>query len=916
MGRGTVRYGFAVLVLASVGLLSACGGGGGGGGSAYTPPVPLTYSGDTAPAAASAANVQAFGPGTLAGVNDMRGLVAGVPTQAVRGHYDRTEAGPAGGSVRVVGTIAKDGTGSLRETYAAYASTVSGGATITLDGTVLIDYETPAATRPTKLGFTFQNLAVTEPASAITFTGTIEEILTPDSVTGFQDTALEGDLLLSDRASGSQVWLHPLDAVQVPPGSATVASAEVPRTVSGRVYVSSQGYMDVGSVRPLLYYQDGEIPSAGGPLVLTSTGPAIDVRPLNATYSLVGLDRSGDGRIDAGNLFDWSRLGYRVDQDLAPGPVADVHTAVDSTADLPPFHLDAAFSRERGDGLLSYHWTLVLAPPGSTAVVQHAEEARAELDPDVAGNYLVRLTVSDAAGDVDAQAVRMTALNGGSSGATGFVDAGPDETAAVGQQIVLGDSMSSLPDGFPVGQPTWTLHPPPGSQATLQHPDSPAPTFTPDVPGIYRVSVSTAAGGATRLVSVDTPPHFDFVPFSTGPILPLGVDLFHVGDLNGDGRPDIVMTDPYSEIFVAYNRGGGHFSAPAELTATLPSGIAIGDLNGDGRNDLALTQNRLGTAKVFFQGPGGTLDSGRIWHCASCYFDMGSHPSIAHLFGQSWNSLWTNGGASAALELGFDLDGNGQSTPQYGFNFAGSANMTIGDYELGDLDGDGIEDLLFSAQDLTGGPYQLAVSLGQSGRTFAAPAFYPALTGPRALLDLNGDGRDDVLIYHPTGTPQLEVHYANPDGSLSAGVDYPLGPLNPFMRNNRFWTARLPGIAHRVPVTGVSAYTGRFTESYLTWFGVLPDGSLGAQSFYPLASASPELAADMESADIDGDGRPDLVMGDGSSNLDVLFGSPWPARAASPGSTAGPRAASRSGSLLSLEAAIGIGRGHDLLARP
>jgi FG-GAP-like repeat len=73
-----------------------------------------------------------------------------------------------------------------------------------------------------------------------------------------------------------------------------------------------------------------------------------------------------------------------------------------------------------------------------------------------------------------------------------------------------------------------------------------------------------------------------------------------VADLNGDGRPDLAYYGDPRELIVLYNQGSNTWSAPkrwpiddGQLSA---NGLCTGDLNGDGRTDLVL----LGENCVYF----------------------------------------------------------------------------------------------------------------------------------------------------------------------------------------------------------------------------------------------------------------------------------------------------------------------------
>jgi uncharacterized protein (TIGR03437 family) len=99
--------------------------------------------------------------------------------------------------------------------------------------------------------------------------------------------------------------------------------------------------------------------------------------------------------------------------------------------------------------------------------------------------------------------------------------------------------------------------------------------------------------------------------FGTPVSIPAGVTPTSVSaaDINGDGMPDIVFADSGSNgaggaVYVALNRGGGVFQAPVSVfTGSFPA-VGIGDINGDGKPDLVATSNVNGGTAVVNWLPG------------------------------------------------------------------------------------------------------------------------------------------------------------------------------------------------------------------------------------------------------------------------------------------------------------------------
>jgi VCBS repeat protein len=68
-----------------------------------------------------------------------------------------------------------------------------------------------------------------------------------------------------------------------------------------------------------------------------------------------------------------------------------------------------------------------------------------------------------------------------------------------------------------------------------------------------------------------------------------------IGDLNGDGRPDLAVANFFSSTTsVLLGNGDGTFGPKSDSgTGRSPASVAIGDLNGDGRPDLAVATSFL-----------------------------------------------------------------------------------------------------------------------------------------------------------------------------------------------------------------------------------------------------------------------------------------------------------------------------------
>jgi hypothetical protein len=331
-------------------------------------------------------------------------------------------------------------------------------------------------------------------------------------------------------------------------------------------------------------------------------------------------------------------------------------------------------------------------------------------------------------------------------------------------------------------------------------------------------------------------------------------------DFTGAGFPDIVALSsilppqaPNSSNLKTYiATAAGVYAAPT-LTAdgNNPLYLASADINGDGFMDVVSASSDDGVLAVFFNDKAspGTFNTPLVLTSPGA-----SQVAIADMNGDGMPDL-ISADYNVSLFIQTSPGTFAAPIPLY----SGGANWVA----VGDLNGDGAPDVALT----DAASVKVLMHTGAASATaYAAPVtvFTPTTNynvqgvSIIAIADVNGDGLNDLVITDPgpTGgaapTVNVLLQDASNHGSFLAPVSYPIAALD---LPQSIVLKDLQGSGKLDIVIG-----GQQNVTVLLHDPANP-GKFLAASIYPAAGAN-EIAI----ADINGDGKPDIVVSNGVTN--------------------------------------------------
>jgi hypothetical protein len=296
------------------------------------------------------------------------------------------------------------------------------------------------------------------------------------------------------------------------------------------------------------------------------------------------------------------------------------------------------------------------------------------------------------------------------------------------------------------------------------------------------------------------------------------LDSFGLGDVTGDGIPDLVyLPSGFSGpggipgYFLATGKGDGTFNTPTYIAApgftsggqpdqgeTL-GGLFVADVNSDGKADLIYgyldnnyqTGNFADGIAVQLSNGDGTFQAPKVIQIyAGTSPVSGSTPQVVQmghtrpggpldLF--ALQQANTNGVVSETVEL-FPGNGDGTFGPATTPKVADdpgtpSFGSALGQIALADMNGDGKPDLITLGTTTDGSTPELAISLGNGDGTFQPPTILKFASGSSlgfglAAADFNGDGKMDIAVTGFNPPVDTGIFLGNGDGTVQSFSPY------------------------------------------------------------------------------------------------------------------------------------------------
>jgi endonuclease/exonuclease/phosphatase family metal-dependent hydrolase len=307
---------------------------------------------------------------------------------------------------------------------------------------------------------------------------------------------------------------------------------------------------------------------------------------------------------------------------------------------------------------------------------------------------------------------------------------------------------------------------------------------------------------------------------------------------------------------------GIHKSAVNDGTGSGSSNtkFSFADINGDGKKDKILWRYNLdsGKPRVYLSNGDGTFSSSYVSHTAGASGVATTNYYYADVNGDGkddqivWNPSYTSGNTRVYLAT------TGGSFSATAIQQAASASLTTRLY-FADINGDGMADRIFWNPNYDSGNNRVYFATG--GGNFNTTPVTTTVASSESdnstyyYADINGDGKADKILWHPTvNSGKTMVYLSNGDGQFTASASYSTaGPSSTATTKYYFTDLNGDGRADKI-FWRPDVYKGKLKIYFSDSDGTF-DGPL-----FSLRGASSDATTQFFFADISGDGKADQLF--------------------------------------------------------
>ena len=348
------------------------------------------------------------------------------------------------------------------------------------------------------------------------------------------------------------------------------------------------------------------------------------------------------------------------------------------------------------------------------------------------------------------------------------------------------------------------------------------------------------------------------------------------GDIDGDGKPDLVIANTYGSVSILRNIGSnGTFAFATKVdfgTGLSPKSVAIGDINGDGKLDLAIANSSSNTISILRN----ISSIGNISFNTKVDFTAAQGPqsvAISDLDGDGKLDLaianynYANGGMNPGNIVSVFRNTGNISTISFATKVDFASNSGPLFIAIGDIDGNGKPDIAVATAIGSVSILRNTSSIGIL--SFASKVDFGANSNPQSVAvgDIDGDGKQDLAVANGSNFISV-LRNTSIIGSVTFAtrLDLPTAQsqLKSIVIGDLNGDGKLDLISGNSSGNSVSILKNKSSIGTISFESKL-DFGVGAN---PIS---------LVIGDINGDGKPDLMAANnGGNSIGILRNNPQP----------------------------------------